>query len=192
MKISEFSKELESRAGIGKYAQIMNILLLLVVAAQAFALAKADRTHRETLIPPSVSKTFWIEDDRVSPEYLEQMGLYLIQLALNRSPANAENQIKELLRYVAPSSYPELEKQLMAEVIRQKEDRVSTVYFPRTVTPSIDKQGVLFEGELRTWISDKLVKQEQKRYLIKFGYRGKVFIEEIKDVTNEKDPWNAA
>lgn len=192
MKISEFSRDLESRAGIGKYAQIMNILLLLVVVALSIALAKADRTHRETLIPPSVSKTFWIDDDKVSPSYLEQMGQYLIQLALNRSPGNAEGQINELLKYVAPSSYPELQKQLIAEVTRQKEDRVSTVYYPTNVSVSEGRQSVLFEGVLNTWISDKLIKQEQKRYLIIFAFQGKVYIKEIKDVTNEQDPWKDA
>lgn len=189
MKISEFSKDLESRAGIGKYAQIMNLVLLIIVAAQAIALAKADRTHRETLIPPSISKTFWIDDDKVSPSYLEQMGQFLIQLALNRSPANAESQINELLKYVAPSSYPELEKQLVAEVSRQKEDRISTVFYPINVSVSEDRQAVLFEGTLNTWISDKLVKQEPKKYLIKFAYKGKVYINDIREVTNEQDPW---
>lgn len=192
MKLSDFSRELENRAGIGKYAQIMNVLLLISVVALSIALAKANRTHRETLIPPSVSKTFWVDDDKVSPSYLEQMGGYLIQLALNRSPANAEGQINELLKYVAPSSYPTLQKQLIAEVIRQKEDRVSTVYYPTNVSVSEDRQAVLFEGVLHTWISDKLVKQEQKRYLIDFAFQGKVYIENIKDVTNEPDPWKDA
>lgn len=191
MHLGQFSKDLERRTGIGIYAQIINVVLLLVVIAQAIALAKADRTHRETLIPPTINKTFWVEDDRVSPEYLQQMGQYLIQLALNRSPANAETQIKQLLQYVAPSSYGELEKQLLAEVSRQKEDRVSTIYYANNVSVSQDRQAVLFEGTLNTWIADKLIKQELKRYIIKFGYAGKVYIQEIKEVTNEKDPWNA-
>lgn len=191
MHLGQFSKDLERRTGIGIYAQIINVVLLLVVIAQAIALAKADRTHRETLIPPTINKTFWVEDERVSPEYLQQMGQYLIQLALNRSPANAETQIKQLLQYVAPSSYGELEKQLLAEVSRQKEDRVSTIYYANNVSVSQDRQAVLFEGTLNTWIADKLIKQELKRYIIKFGYAGKVYIQEIKEVTNEKDPWNA-
>lgn len=191
MKLAEFSKDLERRAGIGVYAQIINVILMLIVIALSIALSKADRTHRETLIPPSINKTFWVEDDRVSPEYLQQMGQYLIQLALNRSPANAESQIEALLKYVAPSSYPELEKQLMAEVSRQKEDKISTVYYASNVQVSEDRQSVLFEGTLNTWIADKLIRQELKRYIIKFGFQGKVYINEIREVTNEKDPWNA-
>lgn len=191
MKITEFSKDLEKRTGIGRYAQFMNVLLILVVAAQAFALSKADRTHRETLIPPTINKTFWVEDDKVSPEYLEQMGVYLIQLALNRTPSNAVSQIDELLKYVAPQSYPELKKQLHSDALRQKEDNITIVFFPRHVTVDSGLQAVLFEGVTKKWIGDKPVGSDMKRYIIKFGYQGRVFLEDISDVTAEKDPWNA-
>lgn len=191
MKISEFSKDLEHRAGIGRYAQIMNVVLVIVVAAQALALASADRTHRETLVPPEITKTFWVEDKRVSSEYLEQMGVYLLHLAMNRSPANADIQIEALLKYVAPASYPELRRQLLADVTRQKEDKVTTAFYPRLVTVDEDRQAVLFEGELKTWIGEKHIKTDMNKYLIKFGYKGRIYIEEFKDVTTEKDPWNA-
>jgi conjugal transfer pilus assembly protein TraE len=192
MKIKDFSRELETRAGIGRYAQVVNIVLLLVVLGQSFALILADRTHRETIVPPTITKSFWVDGENVSPSYLEQMGQFILQLALNRSPQNAESQINELLKYVAPSSYAELKKQLMVEVERQKEDLVSTVFYPGNISVMEETQAVLIEGSLNTWVSDKLVKTENKKYLIKFGYQGRIYIEEIKDVTNEKDPWNPA
>jgi len=191
MKITEFNKELEKRTGIGRYAQFINAILILVVAAQAVALANADRTHRETLIPPTINKTFWIEDEKVSPEYLEQMGSFLMQLALNRTPTNAVYQVDELLKYVAPNSYPELRRQLQSDAVRQKEDNITMVFFPRHVTVDSDKQAVLFEGVTKKWIGDKIVGDDLKKYIIKFGFKGRVFLEDISDVTAEKDPWNA-
>jgi conjugal transfer pilus assembly protein TraE len=192
MKLRDFSSDLEKRAGIGIVMQVIMVLLLVTVVAQAIALARADRTHHETLIPPSINKTFWVEDERVSPSYLEQMGLFLIQLSLNRTPINAESQIRELLKYVAPGSYVELEKSLLSEAQRQKDDKITTMFTATNVAVSENRQAVLFDGILMTWMTDKLLKQEAKKYLIIFGYAGgKVYIQSIKEVTNEKDPWGA-
>ena len=46
-----------------------------------------------------------MESDRVSSEYLEQMGYFLMQLTLNVTPQSVDHQAKLLLQYAAPASF---------------------------------------------------------------------------------------
>jgi conjugal transfer pilus assembly protein TraE len=192
MHIKEFSKDLSHRSGISVYVQITNVLLVVVIVFMSFALANANRTHRVTMVPPGITKTFWVEDEIASPEYLEQMGLFLLQLALNRHPLNAQSQIATLLKYVAPSSYGELKQQLDVEVKRQIESNISTIFHPTNVAVGQEKKILLVDGVLTTWIGEKKIKEEHRKYLINFDYSGgRMYIKAIKDVTGEKDPANA-
>ena len=68
-------------------------LLLASVAANIVTALIAYRLvgyERVIVVPPAVHKSFWVENDRVSAEYLEQMGYFLIQLALNVTPQSVD------------------------------------------------------------------------------------------------------
>lgn len=177
------------RTGFKRIGQMLLVGSMATNLFLGIALATADRTHRETIVPPVIQKSFWIEDSKVSADYLEQMGLYLVQLALNNTPVNAEYQAKQLLKYAAPASYGELEKTLLVNAKRLKEDNASTMFSARAVTPDEHNNSVAFSGVLTTFIGDKRVSEVQKTYLIRFGYSaGRVYILEFRE-TDAKQPF---
>jgi hypothetical protein len=79
-------------------------------------------------VPPAVHKTFWVESERVSSEYLEQMGYFLMQLTLNVTPQSVDHQAKVLLQYASPGASGELRTALLAAAERLKRDGASTVF----------------------------------------------------------------
>ena len=102
------------RADIASARRASALLVLLLVGSMlanvtlaAFAMHMAGR-ERVVVVPPSISKTFWVESERVSAEYLEQMAYFLLQLTLNVTPQSIDHQSRVLLQYAAPASYGEL------------------------------------------------------------------------------------
>jgi conjugal transfer pilus assembly protein TraE len=189
MKIKQLSDDIAFRTGVRAFFQL---LLLASVATNLFlaiALAAADRTHRETMIPPDVRKSFWVEDSKVSADYLEQMGTFLLLLALDNTPVNAETNAKMLLKYAAPASYGELEKTLLGNAKRLRDDNASTMFSPRAVTPNERENSIAFSGVLTTFIGEKRVSEIQRNYLIRLSYSGgRVFVQEMRE-TDAKQPF---
>lgn len=188
MKPSQLTSDIQARLGIKAvliYGFAGSIACNVILAA-AFA-AKSD-THRTTIVPPVVNKSFWVEDNQVSPEYLEQMGSYVLNLALSNTPASAEFNARQLLKLVAPASYGTLERTLLAGAREMKENTASTVWTPATATPYPEKNAITFTGVRTTWIGDKRTSQEQKTYLVRFAYTGgKILLREVVEVS-PKDP----
>jgi conjugal transfer pilus assembly protein TraE len=73
-----------------------SMLVNLVLAVFAVRLAGHERV---VVVPPTIHKTFWVESGRVSGEYLEQMGYFLMQLTLNVTPQSVDHQATVLLQY---------------------------------------------------------------------------------------------
>src|SRR5690348_9809428 len=108
MKLALLHQDLSSvrRASAFLLALLIgSVLVNLILAVFAYRLSSHQRV---VVMPPSVHKTFWVEDERVSAEYLEQMGYFLMQLILNVTPQSVDHQSKVLLQYAAPAAYGEL------------------------------------------------------------------------------------
>ena len=127
------------RQDLGSARRATTFLLVLLVGSTlvnlilaSFAVRVSGR-ERIVVVPPSVHKTFWVEADRVSPEYLEEMGYFLMQLILNVTPQSVDHQAKVLLRYAAPAAFGELRTALLAAAERLKRDGAATVFSAQDV-----------------------------------------------------------
>ncbi len=157
----------------------------LVLAAFAFRMSGHERI---VLVPPTVHKTFWVEDERVSAEYLEQMAYFLMQLTLDVTPQSIEHQSKVLLQYAAPAAYGELRTALSSAAERVKRDGAATVFSPRDLTVDERSLKVGIRGQLTTFISDRRVSDVAKGYAVEFQYTaGQIFLKSFRE-TNPNDP----
>lgn len=162
-----------------------SMLVNLVLAVFAVRLAGHERV---VVVPPTINKTFWVESDRVSSEYLEQMGYFLMQLTLNVTPQSVDHQAKVLLQYAAPASFGELRTALLGAAERLKRDGASTVFSPQDL--SVDERAlkVGVRGNLTTFISDRRVSEVSKGYAIELQYSGgRIFLKAFRE-TNPNDP----
>jgi len=162
-------------------------LLLASVAANIVTALIAYRLvgyERVIVVPPAVHKSFWVENDRVSAEYLEQMGYFLIQLALNVTPQSVDYQSRLLLQYVAPASYGEIKTAMTVVAERLKRDGASTVFSARNVTTDERTLKISIQGSLTTFIGDRRVSDVTKSYLVELQYAlGKLTIKSFKEAT---------
>jgi conjugal transfer pilus assembly protein TraE len=161
------------------------MLVNLILALFAVRLSGHERI---VVVPPNIHKTFWVESDRVSSEYLEQMGYFLMQLTLNVTPQSVDHQAKLLLQYAAPASFGELRTALLAAAERLKRDGASTVFSAQNLVVDERTLRVGVRGQLTTFISDRRVSEVSKAYAIELQYAGgRMFLKAFRE-TNPNDP----
>lgn len=162
-------------------SMVSNIILALFVIRMA-------GHQRIVITPPTVNKTFWVEADRVSPEYLEQMAYFLVQLTLNVTPHNIDHQSKLLLTYAAPAAFGELRATLAAAAERIKRDGAATVFSAQDIIVDERAMKVGVRGQLTTYISDRRVSDTAKGYALAFHYSaGRIYLKAFKE-THPHDP----
>lgn len=188
----EIAEELEAKAGIKKAFLALLAGSTTINLVLAIALVMADRTHREVMVPPEVNRSFWIEDNKASASYLEQMGLFVLRLALDATPLSADYQSKQMLRYASPEYYGVLEKYLTANAQRMQRDNISTMVAVRGVTVDEAKQHVVFDSMLRTVLGDKTVSEVPKKYEVGFSMRqGRIYLNRIRELDERGVPVSA-
>jgi conjugal transfer pilus assembly protein TraE len=188
MKLAWMRQDLASarRASALLLALLVGSMLVNLVLA-VFA-SRLWSHQRVVLVPPSVHKTFWVEEQRVSAEYLEQMAYFLMQLTLNVTPQSVDHQSRLLLRYAAPAAYGELRAALLAAADRLKRDGAATVFSARDLAVDEPSLRVGIRGQLTTFISDRRVSEVAKGYAVEFQYTaGQIFLKAFRE-TNPNDP----
>lgn len=144
--------------------------------------------ERVILVPPTINKTFWVDAEHVSGEYLEQMAYFLMQLTLDVTPQNVDHQARVLMQYAAPASFGELRAAMLATAERLKRDGAATVFSARDLIVDEIRQRVGVRGQLTTFISDRRVSDVSKGYAIELQYAGgRVFLKSFRE-TNPNDP----
>lgn len=157
-----------------------SVAVNLVTATTAYRLVGSERI---VVIPPAVHKSFWVESDKVSAEYLEQMGYFLLQLALNVTPQSVDYQSRLLLQYVTAASYGEIKTAMAIVAERIKRDGASTVFSARSLTTDEHALKVAVQGNVTTFIGDRRVSDVTKSYLLEFQYAvGKLTIKSFREV----------
>lgn len=100
---------------VGKLVKQKNIFLLfsVVLCGSTILLSILLFSKEEkVIVMPTQAPSFWIQNRTVSQKYLENMGTFLADLILNRSPADAESKNKTVLEHVHPGFFHEICKQL--------------------------------------------------------------------------------
>lgn len=183
MKIEKLIEDMEAKAGIGKVFLMVLACSLITNILQAAGFVTMDKSVRTMLVPPEITKTFWVDGKQISPEYLEQMGQYIVMQYASVTPASIEAQNQNILKHVHPSVYGELDVRFKAGAQKLKAESMSRFFFPKEVRLAEKSQSVAFIGAVETWVGDKKVlTPEMKAYVVGFEYRdGRVTIRELRE-----------
>lgn len=129
-------------------------------------------TVRTVVVPPSLSKSFWVTADRASSEYLEQMGSFVAWLILDVTPSTIDWKKDILLGYVDPAQYDPLKTRQEVEAERLKRINAATAFAPQQLVASEDTQSLVVRGRLRTLVNGYETANDLKAYRIEFGHAG--------------------
>jgi conjugal transfer pilus assembly protein TraE len=181
---SRHNADTQGRFLIGK--TLLGVLLLSMVLnlVMASMFLLRTNTHRTTIVPPTVNRAFWVEEEAVDPAYLEQMAVYLLQLVLNATPATADLNVTALLRYIGPEAYGKIETSLRNQAAELKAGSISMAFYPRQVTTAEGLANTIaVGGVISSWAADRRLPDRPVNYLIKFRYAGgKLSLSDLKEV----------
>jgi conjugal transfer pilus assembly protein TraE len=156
----------------------LNILMIFYL----FTLIGSERV---IVLPPDVSKTFWVDGHHVSSEYLSEMGLFFAGLRLNATQGDASLQHDILLRYVHPSFYSQMKSQLIQEKERINGSHISMSFYPVNVQVDDKQWMVRIDGDLQSMIGQDPQPIQRVTYQMQFNYdSGRLLVksfEEVKD-----------
>ncbi|MEW6400242.1 MAG: type IV conjugative transfer system protein TraE [Chloroflexota bacterium] len=172
MRIDKLSGQVAVTLGVRRWAVMMFALSQIALLLMLIAFLTRGDTHRETLVPPTIHATFWVEDDKVSKEYLIEMGVFLAQLYFDVTPQNVDFNHRTLKSYIDPRFYGKLEIEAGAYAQKIKADNASTFMAIAMVMPDEAKQRIAVQGVLNTYLGDSRTSQVNKTYVFQFAQRG--------------------
>lgn len=180
--VSRLRQAIQHRNGYLILASASILLNMLLVAYQ-FRMMSYERI---VLVPPEISKSFWVDGHHVSPEYLSEMAHFFVNLRLTASPGNIGAQHRTLLRYVDSASYSDIRSQLQLEAERIKSFGITTSFYTNNVTVANDQWLTRVSGDLHTTIGNELQPVQHITYQIAFSYdAGRLLVKSFEEIKHD-------
>jgi len=186
----ELQKQTVSKLLLERNAWI-RIATLTAMSTLILGVAVFRKNQKIILVPPHITKSFWVQGDEVSKEYLEEMGVYMAKLLLDLSPANLAHNHSVLLRYTTPEAYGSLKTQFLKEEETYRSLQLSTHFKPGTVTANPTTFEVDVNGTLTSYVAGKEIKTTPETVFLKFTDRGSgLLLERASGVAHEEEEKN--
>ena len=148
---------------------LSSLLLNLVFGLSLASLSASRQLRVEVSVPPTLEKSFWVQRDKASREWIEQMGLFVAQLNLNVTPSSVQYQGNIVLSLVAPAARGDIKRSVDMNVARVQRSSIATFFTPReSVFDAKNPNRVAFKGDLTTVLTDKTVNKRPITYVVAF------------------------
>jgi type IV conjugative transfer system protein TraE len=137
-----------------------------------------EKVEREKIIllPPAVYSRVFITNDSASPEYIKEMADYVIYLATNYTPDTIDSRLKEFLKYVEPSAYQRLKKQIKEISADVKFYGRVQAFYPEKFQIDPQNKQVLVTGRLVKSYMGKTLEDKKQTYVLKYVIRNGEFL----------------
>lgn len=143
-------------------------LCLLLALSLIFNATFFKKKERIIIVPPEIDKEFWVEQNRASTEYLEQMGVFFAILGGNMSPSNAAYNVKFLSNYIPPDIYGDVKNELSSQAHYISKNNITQAFFPSAAKVIEGENRVLVEGSVIRNIGTTRISNEKMVFNIKF------------------------
>lgn len=165
---------------------LSSVLLMIVLLQSVFLFL---RNEKIIITPPELKESFWVEGNRFSKNYLEEMASFYAHLLLDVSPETLLYQGEIVLRSADPSSYSRLKLKLFQDHKKMKRENSTSHFHPQKAVIDTQNLQVQLEGLMNQYVSGKLVSSYQEKFVIRFSAsKGKLFIKDfvLVDTKNQK------
>ncbi len=164
----------------------LSVMLLAIVLLQSvFLFLKKDRV---IISPPDVKQSYWVEGNKFSPTYVEEMSLFLCHLLLDITESNIIPQGEVLLRYISPKSYGSFKAKLLEDEKRLKDEQLCIHFMPHEIQLSPDALSAEVTGDLISYVSTQKISQARETYQLTFEHKaGRLFLKSFKLINTDKE-----
>lgn len=163
MRYEKWVKDWKTALAENFYLKILCILLALGLILNATVFKKKERV---IVAPPKITKEFWVESDKASPSYVEQMGVFFATLGGNLTPDNAGYNVDVLSQYLPTDRFNEVKAELVSQATYIKKNNITQAFFPKAIK-LVDEKSVIVEGTVIRNIGTIKVSQENMVFHVK-------------------------
>lgn len=157
------------------------VLICIFLALLAFKLVGSEKT---VMVPPEIHKSFWVNEDNMSPDYMDEMASFFAGLELNVTPSNVDYNNSVLLRYADPAVYGQLESDGKVAAEKIKRDSLATRLFIQQIHSDAANRQAAVCGVLDTTVSDKSGGSRQSCWVVGFAYsNGRIYVKHFRETT---------
>ena len=155
---------------------LLNILLVLLAMS-------LENRERIILIPPTIERSFWVNQKSVSPEYLAEMSTFFVGLRCSVTVSNASAQRDILLRYIEPRFYDSLKNTLIQEAQQLSKNHVSTVFYPTSVQVDAKQFLAHVTGDLIAIVGNTTLPAQRVTYQLRYRYdTGRLWVSAFEEI----------
>lgn len=160
--------------------------LLFVVLLQTFLLFF--KNERLIISPPEIKHGYWVEGNRFSPSYIEEMALYFCHLLMDVSESNLIPQGEVLLRYISPEAYGSFKSKLLDDEKRLKKEQLSLHFVPQDIQLYLGEHAAEITGDLISYVAAKKISQVRETYRLTFDQKqSRLFLKSFQLIKSEKE-----
>lgn len=169
------------------YEYQRNVLLglngVLLVILLIMSLSLFFKKERIVVLPPEVRREFWVEGNRFSSEYLEEMATYFLHLSLDVNQETLNYNTRVLMRYADVSTCNYLREKFAKDIKKLKSNNASTSFDVKELTVYPEQNTVRAKGVLNRYCGSKCINSSKEIYEVRFKtYRGRLFFKKIKKI----------
>jgi conjugal transfer pilus assembly protein TraE len=158
-------------------AGLCAVLLAAVLLQSVFLFFRHERI---IISPPELHQSYWVEGNRFSEGYLEEMGVFFAHLLLDVSAETLLYQGEVALRSVDADSYSRIKTKIFADAARLKKENVTSRFEPKKARVSRDQLEVQLKGTMTQYVSGKSVSSFEETFVVRFSaYKGKLFLKDF-------------
>ncbi len=137
--------------------RLLKLALIVIGGAVVFSTlytVSAVKNERTILVPAGLNGRVEVADGRASDSYLDLMTRYVVDLALNYTPATARKQFGELLSLYTSEAFPEAQKTFYALSGTVETANVSSAFSMDRIKVDRKRDAIEVTGVLRQFGSD--------------------------------------
>lgn len=162
---------------------LSSALLIIILLQTSLLFFKNEKI---IINPPELTQSYWVEGDRFSNSYLEEMALFFTHLMLDVSEANVLPQGEILLRYVSSNAYGEFKNKLLNDEKRLKSQQLSLQFTAHSVE-LIEPMCADVTGSLSSYVGSQKISNTQETYRISFSQKkSRLFLESFEIIKSDK------
>lgn len=166
---------------------VLSVGLLLLCILLSIMVLRLIGRERIIITPPVVHRSFWVDNQQVSPEYLTEMTAFLAQLRLTVTPTSAEYQRETLLRYTDASYYGEFKNELVAEADHLNKSHVSLAFYPTHISVDAPNLTAHITGDLVSTVGNAPLPPARITYQVRYRYtNGQLRLQSFQEQQEDK------
>lgn len=159
---------------------LLALILLVTVFFESVTIFSLRYHERIVIVPPTVNQRFWVEHNKVSVSYLDQISRYVLDQLLNITPETYLMQLETIFPYVESKVYGEFKQKWYEKIEKIRHQQISTVFYPFDI--SVDQSHLIVKvvGKFVVMSGNSKPIKRYMNYQLHYQYlNGKLWIKKI-------------